>query len=387
MDYDTGRILWEKNSDKTLYPASTTKMLTAIIAIEKIPDLNETISISKNASGRNNSFFPFEIGDKITLLDLLKAALIISHNNATIALAEYVSGTESEFVELMNKKAKEIGAYNTNFQNTNGLDLNYPDHKTTARDLSIIASYCLKNDLFKQIVNTKKDVITINDEKIEISNTNILLYFNYVKGVKTGFTENAGGCLVAYSEKQDLNLISVVLKSTEGKRGVDILKLIKWANDNFSNKKIIDSSNVYRTIKIENIDDSESIFYSSKLNLDIYPENDFGKLIKKSDKIEIIDNLESTLIGSENNNINLKFNLPVKNNKQIGKLDLYINNEKKKEINLITRDNIEKPAVYIRVSNKIDVKKMNIVISLIAFYFLIIILIIVKNLILRSQYK
>ncbi|MBM3713104.1 MAG: D-alanyl-D-alanine carboxypeptidase, partial [Actinobacteria bacterium] len=211
MDYDTKRILWEKNSDEKFYPASTTKMLTAIVAIENIPNLNETVSISKSASGRNSSFFEFKTGDKITLLDLLKAALIISHNNATIALAEYVSGSEPEFVELMNKKASKLGAYNTFFQNTNGLDTDYPEHKTTAKDLAIIANYCLKNDLFKQIVSTKKDTITINDEKIEITNTNFLLNYGYIKGVKTGFTENAGGCLVAYSEKNELNLISVIL--------------------------------------------------------------------------------------------------------------------------------------------------------------------------------
>mgnify|MGYP005847432737 CR=1 FL=1 len=388
MDKYTGEILWGKDIDEKLYPASTTKMLTAIIAIENIPDLNVAVNISRNASGRNSSFFSFKAGDKITLMDLLKAALITSHNNATIALAEYISGGEQEFVKLMNKKAKEIGAYNSFFQNTNGLDTNYPEHKTTARDLAIIAGYCLKNDLFKKLVETKKDIITINDKEIEIKNTNFLLNYGYIKGVKTGFTENAGGCLVAYSEKNGLNLISVVLSSDTDKREVDTMKLIQWANENFLNKKIVDSSSTYKALKIESIEDNESIFLSSKLTLDIYPEKDFKKLIKKSDIIVLKDNLEDIFTTDNNANTSnpiVYFTLPVKSNEQIGKLNLYINDKKQEEINLIIKDSVENPAVYIIVADKIESRQIRIAIFLIAFYFLIIIFIIVKNLFSRSR--
>jgi len=398
MDYDTKRILLEKNSDRMMYPASTTKMLSAIVAIENIPDINETVTISESASGKNSSFFSFKTGDEITLLDLLKAALIISHNNATIAIAEYISGSEQEFVELMNKKANKLGAYNTFFFNTNGLDTDYPEHKTTAKDLAIIADYCLKNDLFKQIVSTIEDTITINNEKIEIKNTNNLLNYNYIKGIKTGFTENAGGCLVAYSEHNGLNLISVVLNSKKRSREADILKLIKWANENFSNEKIVDSGNIYRTIKIENIEDNKSIFLSSRLNLVLYPEEDFIKLVKKSDVIEIKDNIESVLPVSlinnnykndENDGFNTntnyyKFTLPVKNNEKIANLFIYINNEEEKEINLIAADSIEKPETYIKLSDKINSNQIKIIIFFSGFYFLIIIFIIVKNLVTKK---
>jgi D-alanyl-D-alanine carboxypeptidase len=100
MEYDTGEILWEKNSSSSMYPASITKILTAIVAIENIDNFNETITISKNASGRNNSFFRFDTGDEISLIDLLKASLISSHNNATIALAEYVSGSVGQLLKI-----------------------------------------------------------------------------------------------------------------------------------------------------------------------------------------------------------------------------------------------------------------------------------------------
>ncbi|MBC7333561.1 MAG: D-alanyl-D-alanine carboxypeptidase, partial [Actinobacteria bacterium] len=215
MDYKTGDILWEKNSTKKMFPASLTKIMTSIVAIENAKDLNELVRISKNASGKNHSSFGFRVGDRISVLDLIKAALICSHNNATIALAEHISGSEEEFVKLMNLKAKEIGATHTLFQNTNGLDFESFYHKTTAQDLALITSYCLRNEIFRRIVSTSKDYISINGKEIEINNTNDLLSYEYIKGVKTGYTENAGFCLILYSEKNDIELIVVILNSSQ----------------------------------------------------------------------------------------------------------------------------------------------------------------------------
>jgi len=176
------------------------------------------------------------------------------------------------------------------------------------------------------------------------------------------------------------------------------LKLIKWANENFSNEKIVDSGNIYRTIKIENIEDNKSIFLSSRLNLVLYPEEDFIKLVKKSDVIEIKDNIESVLPVSlinnnykndENDGFNTntnyyKFTLPVKNNEKIANLFIYINNEEEKEINLIAADSIEKPETYIKLSDKINSNQIKIIIFFSGFYFLIIIFIIVKNLVTKK---
>jgi len=374
MDYDTGKILWEKNYNKKLYPASTTKMLTAIVAIENIKDLNEIFTISKNAAGRNNSFFTFKKGDKISLLDLLKAALISSHNNATIALAEYVSGNENDFVKLMNAKASEIGAYDTFYQNTNGLDSNFPDHKTTAKDLAVIASYCMKNDLFSKIVSTKEDFITINDKKVEISNTNVLLFFDYIKGIKTGFTDNAGYCIVLYSDWNGLNLISVVLNSTQGQREADVLKLINWANDNYKHIKIIDSAKVYKTVKIST--NSEVSTMINNIFIDLYPQSDFTTLLKISDKVIFKDNI---------NNINKDIKLPIQKNQNLGSLVINVNNKEVSEIKLVSRDSVEVPYIYQNLSDKKVIESKNILFSLIAFYFLIFITIIIKNLIFKGK--
>ncbi len=228
VDYDTGNVLWEKNPDESLYPASTTKMMTAIVAIENIENPSKKVRISKRASGTRYSPFALKEGDKVSLEDLLKAALISSHNGAAVALAESVSGSVDDFVELMNEKAREIGAEDTYFQNPTGFDYTYPKHKSTARDLALITIYCLKNDLFREIVSTRKDSIVVNGRKLSISNTNKLLRYEYVRGVKTGYTRNARHCLVLFSNKGGTRLVTVILASTKDGVESDALRLIEW---------------------------------------------------------------------------------------------------------------------------------------------------------------
>ncbi|MCL5073399.1 MAG: D-alanyl-D-alanine carboxypeptidase [Actinobacteria bacterium] len=364
MEYDSGKILWEKNSNEKLYPASITKIMTGIVAIENVTDLNEIAIISRNAAGKNSSFFSFKKGDKISIMDLLKAALINSNNNATIAIAEYISGNEKDFVKLMNEKAKEIGAFDTFFQNTNGLDTKYPEHKTTARDLAIIARYSMNNELFRKITNTKNDCIFINDKKVDIFNTNILLFFDYIKGIKTGFTENAGYCLVLYSERQGLKLITVVLKSEENKRAEDILNLINWANDNYSNINIVDSNKIYKTIKIKN--------GNSEVSLDLYPQKDFAQLVNINDKIEITETLNSDIA------------LPITKGQEIGKISVNINNKNAEDIKLISKNSIDKPVIIQNIVTEKNQNPKKVLIFLLPFYFLVFIFIIIKNLFIRG---
>ena len=366
VDFKTGNILYEKNSNKKIFPASTTKMLTAITAIENIDDYSEIVRISKNASGRNHSAFNFNKGDKISLMNLLKASLICSHNNATIALAEYVCGNVEDFVKMMNLKAKEIGAVNSNFKNTNGLDSEYPNHKTTAYDLALIAKYCLSNNLFKQIVNTQKDYIYINGKEIEIKNTNDLLSYDYIGGVKTGYTENAGFCIVLYSDKNDLELITVILNciSLDDRRD-DSLKLLNWVYSNFDYIKIVDSNKISKSVKIGS---------STKVDVDLYPESDFTKLINiSSDKIDL------------KYNMNEGIDLPISKNQVLGKLDIYINGEKQNKVNLISKDSIEKPYIYQKLETQKEMQSRKILIFLSAFYFFIFIFIIVRNLLIRKR--
>jgi len=147
MSYSDGKILWEKNDCLLMYPASTTKMLTAILAIENISDFSRVVEITENESGYYSTSFGLQKGDKITLLDLLKAMLIDSNNGAAIALADYISGNTSNFAAMMNKKAQELGAVNARFENPNGLDNFGSFNIATAIDLALIAKYCMQNNM------------------------------------------------------------------------------------------------------------------------------------------------------------------------------------------------------------------------------------------------
>ena len=366
LNYDTGDILWEKNSGKFMYPASTTKILSSIIAIENINDFDQVVEISKNSSGRNHSAFRFRTGDRISLMDLCKASLICSHNNATIALAEYVSGSVEDFVELMNKKAEEIGAENSFFKNTNGLDDEFPDHRSTARDMAIIAGYCMENEIFKEIVNTREDTIIKNDQEVEITNTNNLLDYDSIKGVKTGYTNNAGYCIVLYSEKNDLRLITVILNSSSlEERDKDVLKLLNWTYGNLKYVKIIDSRQAAATTTIKD---------KVELNLDLYPESDYVELINiNDDQIEIKQNSYSDI------------NLPVEKEDILGTIDIYINGQKIKELNMISRESVEDAYVYQELSSDRELRTRFIIVIILVFYFLAILFIIIRNLFIKKM--
>lgn len=419
FETETGKILCEKNSNEKLYPASLTKMLTAIIAIENAKNLNEVVKISKKASGRNNSFFEFHQGDKISVLDLIKAALISSHNNATIALAEYICGNEEEFVKLMNNKALEIGAKNSFFQNTNGLDLNYKEHKSTAQDLALIANYCLKNEIFREIIAKKSDIIKINDTPMEIYNTNILLFFDYIKGIKTGFTNNAGYCIALYSERADIKTVLIILKSQECKRESDALKLINWVNDNYEYRKIVDSNKEYKLVEISDYKTTASYNFNTKIYTYVYPQKDCLTFINKNTEIKISDDLKQINQNSINTNDfvfipKTKINLPLSKSQKIASLKIKLLQDNLPKINdnmlkandsdiknfenniinlieneaiigLINKENIDKPYVEVMFQKENNNKIKYLLIFLILFYFLIFILIIIKNLISRLK--
>ena len=361
MDYNTGEVYWGKNIDLSMYPASTTKMMSAIIAIENIRDFNEKIKISKNASGYNHSSIIFRTGDEVTLIDLLKAALIVSTNNAAVALGEYVAGDNEKFVEMMNKKAKEIGALNTNFENTNGLDSNSPQHKTTAEDLAKIASYCLKNELFKEIVSTKEAIIHINKKELLIENTNTLLDEDFIKGIKTGYTENAGFCLVSYSQKNNMELITVVLNSSPYGKNYDTMRLINWVYDNFSIKKIVDSKNIAARAVVK---DNNSL---SEFNL--YPGKDLELMLNRA---------EDSIFFNYSVDENILF--PVEPEKTYGKMAIYINGIGVEEIDLIAKDRINAPVVRQEINSNNENSMIRMfLIFIISFYFLIFAIIIIKN--------
>lgn len=215
LDAGTGRVVYEKNSRALLPPASTTKILTCILAIENL-ELNKVITVSKNASSTGEASLNLCEGDRLSVENLLHGALLCSANDACVALAEAMAGSEEEFVGLMNLKALTLGLEGTNFCNTNGLP--HKQHYSTAADLATITRYALQNPIFTNIVNKKFHTIYWQSptRTRKAKNTNKLLWtYAQATGVKTGTTEAAGKCLVAAAKACERELIAVILNSPD----------------------------------------------------------------------------------------------------------------------------------------------------------------------------
>jgi D-alanyl-D-alanine carboxypeptidase (penicillin-binding protein 5/6) len=232
MDVETGQVLYAKKETDHKDPASLTKIMTAIVALEA-GNLDDVVTISKRAAYfARGSIIDIRKDEQITLENLLRAALIMSANDTTIAIAEHVGGGNYErFVQWMNIKAKLLGAKDTRFENTHGFTA--PNHKTTAYDLALIARYALKNPTLAEIVSTRKATIRWHnsDREVTINNTNRLLRGNYVgiDGVKTGTTSAAGHCLIASATRDGRQLVAVILHSDA--RYQDAKKLLTYGFD------------------------------------------------------------------------------------------------------------------------------------------------------------
>ena len=211
MESSSKRVLKSKNMSAKLAMASTTKIMTAITALENCPDLDQVFEISPKAVGVPGTSLYLRKGEKFSTRQLLYGLMLVSGNDASVAIGEHVSGSLEEFVKLMNQTAIKIGATNSHFDNTHGLDSK--THYTTAYDLALITSYAMQNDTFKEIVSTKNTKITNSDGKTRyLKNKNKLLNsFEGCNGVKTGFTDDAGRCLVSSAEKDGMNVVCVVL--------------------------------------------------------------------------------------------------------------------------------------------------------------------------------
>ena len=241
-DRKSGKVIWGKNENKRSAMASTTKIMTCIVVIENA-DLNAEVKVSAKAAGTGGSRLGLKKDDKITIKDLLYGLMLRSGNDAAVALAEYVGKDKEGFANLMNKKAKELGLKDTHFVTPHGLD--DPEHYTTAYELAKIADYALKNEMFAKIVGTKEHTININGYAKQLCNTNELLgYLQGVSGVKTGFTNNAGRCLVTSVNRNDFEIITVVLGADTKKiRTADSINLIEYAYENYKYLNIEDIVN------------------------------------------------------------------------------------------------------------------------------------------------
>lgn len=300
VEKSTGRILYEKNSTKQLYPASTTKVMTAILVLENC-ELSDIVTISETALDNLPSGYvtcDLSVGEEISVNDLLYALMVKSANDAAYALAEHVGGSVDAFADMMNIKARELGCTSTHFVNPNGI---HDDrHYSTAYDLYLIAKYAMENEIFRKLVATTEYTLPATNKYPNtdrtFTNTNLLLdpdstayYYKYATGIKTGYTSQAGNCIISEASRDGLDFIAVVLSggatpSGLNARFVDSKTLFNYGYDNYTLTKVKEAGTVIDTIEIENgtketkslnilIDESITVINNKEINMnDIIPE-------------------------------------------------------------------------------------------------------------------
>lgn len=214
MDMDSGRVLAGKNMHSPRLIASITKIMTCILAIEN-KNVNDIVTVDESISKSYGSGIYISVGEEISLKDLLYGLMLRSGNDAAMMIASYVSGNEEEFAKLMNRKAKELGMKNTIFYNASGLDTATIGNKSTAYDMAILTSYAMKNEVYREIVKTKKHVVKTNLKTYVWHNKNKLLSYDYITGGKTGYTERAKRTLVSTATKNNMNLVVVTINDSD----------------------------------------------------------------------------------------------------------------------------------------------------------------------------
>ncbi len=255
MDVDTGTILYSKNMDQQYYPASITKIMTALITLENC-DLDETVTFSAEAVYKNEngtSSIARDVDEEMTVEQTLYGMMLESANECAWALGEHVAGDMDSFVDMMNEKAKELGCTNTHFNNPNGL----PDenHLTTAHDMALISAAAYKIPKFAEIVGTKSYTIPPTNKHSDptpLNNHHCMLHYyktnkylyEYCLGGKTGYTDVAGATLVTYAKKDDMTLVCVVMKDTTGQQYIDTTNLFNYCFDNFTIYNISDFASI-----------------------------------------------------------------------------------------------------------------------------------------------
>ncbi len=285
IDAETGQVLYQKNIHQRRPPASTTKIMTGILAIEE-GDLASEVTVSQRAAAEGGSSIYLTSEESLPLKEMIYGLLVKSGNDAAVAIAEHIGGSVNNFAQLMNQKAREVGARHTTFQNPNGLPEN--GHLTTAYDLAQITRYALQNDFFSQVVGTPKKRISWPQHKWDriLENTNRLLTrFEIVDGVKTGYTDAAGKCLVASATKQGQQLISVVLNSSSIWQ--DSINLLNYGFDNYRRSTIINKGKTVKQVEIAGEQVNLQAAKDFSLVLPKQESTDIKKVIETRAKIDL----------------------------------------------------------------------------------------------------
>lgn len=326
MEIDSGEILFEKNKDERLAVASMTKMMSLIIIMEKLEngelELDDVVTASKNASGMGGSQIYLETGEKMTVRELIKGITMASANDATVAMAERIAGSEEKFVEMMNSKAKEMGLQNTNFVNSTGLD--EKNHYSSSYDMALIAKELISHETILDFTAVYEDYLRVDTpNKFWLVNTNKLVrLYEGADGLKTGFTDNALYCMAVTAKRNGMRLIAIVLGEPKGNtRNKEIAELLDYGFNTYKVNSFMDKDNIVDFITFEK---------GTKEKVGIYLSKNASVLMKQSDNISGYDT-----------EIKLKdVDLPLKNGDVVGKYMIKKSNKVIEEIDLVVKEDV-----------------------------------------------
>lgn len=351
IDAKSGMVLYNKSMDEQREPASTTKIITGLLAIENL-DLDKVVTIDEETSFTEGSRIYLLEGEQITVRDLLYALFLESANDAAVALAKEMAGSIDDFAIMMNEKAIELGAKNTNFVNPHGLHAE--GHLTTAYDMAMIAKAAMENETFRKYVTTYKHTIpaTNMQDTRYLYNTNRLLYdtktkvsangeirtakYEGVTGIKTGYTSHAGGCLAASALRDGTELIAVVMKSTDSGRFGDSIALLDWGFENYKTVQTLKKGDKAGEIKVKGGAVKSISLVAEKDCYATVPiggsAEDLTRVVKAAEEIEA----------------------PVKKGQSVGTIDYFSEDVLVTSVNLVAAEDVEKggPLSVLGISDK-----------------------------------
>ncbi len=334
IERDTGKVLYEKNSNEQLPPASMTKIMTMLLIMEALDEgkltMNEKVRASEYAASMGGSQIFLEPGEEMTVKEMLKGIAIGSGNDASVAMAERIAGSEDAFVDMMNKKAKELGLKDTRFQNTTGLPVE--DHFSTAHDMALMAKELLKYEDITKFTGTYEAYLRENtDKKFWLVNTNKLVrFYPGVDGLKTGFTREAMYCLTATAEKDGMRVIAVVFGAPTSKdRNAQVTKMLDYAFNQYKTHPIFERNHVMGATKVSK---------GQKKKVEMVTSESISILTKKGETIEDIKQ-----------KVSLKKDLkaPIKKGDQIGTLTIKKNGETLVKSPLVAKEDINEAGWWV----------------------------------------
>lgn len=328
LEASTGEVIFEKNSHEKLHPASMTKMMSMLLILENIEkgviDWDDIVTVSSNASSMGGSQILLETGEQMSVSDLFKGIAVASGNDAVVAMAEKIAGTEEEFVNMMNKRANELGLTDTNFKNCHGLD--DANHYSSASDMAKIAMELVKHEKLFEYTSIYEDYLRENtDRKFWLVNTNKLVrFYSGVDGLKTGYTKEAGYCLTATAKRNGMRIIAVVMGEPESSvRSSEVSSMLDYAFAQYELESFLSTDSKLDTVYINK---------AHKEYFNVVPT-------------EAVTILNKKLENKKNATYELKmdsYKLPIKKGDRVGSLNVYVDGNLYREIDVTFDDDVNK---------------------------------------------